>query len=482
MQPGYDPLRSLVDLSRGRAADHQKFQLTRSRGSLELDSPLGGVEYSLQSDDGSVSRTGVLPARLTNIPTGKYALVAKHQDWTITDSIEVQRGETARKSFSFATVPATINSEPAGALITINGRASGKTPLQINLPARAHELLAHLDGWPDQNQTVTVQADQKNEFQFVFANGSVKISSAPGGATVLADGREIGRTPWVIEDVKPGKVSYELRMAGYKSTSVTAQVEPQQQTFLAARLERSLSPEPGQPWTNSLGMKFVPVGAVRFSVWETRVQDYEAFCSATGHHRDAPDFVQGPTHPVVKVNWFDAVAFCKWLTDKEHDENLLEPHQSYRLPTDAEWSMAVGLKAEGGNTPEARDGKIRNEFPWGKQWPPPPGSGNYADRGAQRAKGGVIENYSDGFAQTSPAGSFKANALGIYDLGGNVWEWCSEGYKGDSTGAGRDWGVLRGGSWATSVRSECQSSYRNVVDRSERDVIYGFRCVLAETP
>jgi len=67
----------------------------------------------------------------------------------------------------------------------------------------------------------------------------------------------------------------------------------------------------------------------------------------------------------------------------------------------------------------------------------------------------------------------------LYDLGGNVWEWCVEGYKGSSSGTGRDWGVLRGGSWSTSSRTELQSSYRNVVDRNDRDVIYGFRCVLA---
>jgi len=59
-----------------------------------------------------------------------------------------------------------------------------------------------------------------------------------------------------------------------------------------------------------------------------------------------------------------------------------------------------------------------------------------------------------------------------------VGEWCAEGYKGDAAGGGRGWGVLRGGSWATSKRTEMQSSYRNVVDRNERDVIYGFRCVL----
>jgi formylglycine-generating enzyme required for sulfatase activity len=318
--------------------------------------------------------------------------------------------------------------------------------------------------------------------RFVFANGSVKITSAPGGAAIVASGRELGQTPLVIEEVKPGTVSYELRLAGYKATSITGQVEPQQQAFLAARLEKNIGPEEGQPWTNSLGMKFVPVGQIRISVWETRVQDYEAFCSATGHRHDPPDFPQGLTHPVVKVNWFDAVAFCKWLTEKEHEENTLADRQVYRLPTDLEWSAAVGLPNEGGSTPQARDGKIKNEFPWGKQWPPPSGAGNYADRSAKKRGVAVIENYTDNFPTTAPVGSFKPNSIGVYDLGGNVWQWCAEGYKGNNGAAGRDWGVLRGGSWATSNRLEMQSSYRNVVDRNDRDVIYGFRCVLAAQP
>jgi formylglycine-generating enzyme required for sulfatase activity len=182
------------------------------------------------------------------------------------------------------------------------------------------------------------------------------------------------------------------------------------------------------------------------------------------------------------VNWFDAVAFCHWLTEKERQDNTLPNGQVYRLPRDEEWSKAVGLPQESGATPESRDGKIRNEFPWGKQWPPPPGTGNFADKSArasQRTRGGVMENYSDGFAQTCPAGTFKPNGLGIYDLGGNVWEWCQESYNGKAGNRGRDWGVLRGGSWATSKRTELESSYRNVVERSDRDVIYGFRCVVA---
>jgi eukaryotic-like serine/threonine-protein kinase len=209
--------------------------------------------------------------------------------------------------------------------------------------------------------------------------------------------------------MKPGPVKYELRLAGYKPTSIERQVEPQRQIFLAARLEKSLSPEPRLSWTNSLGMKFVSLGQIRISIWETRVQDYEAFCRATGRHYEPPDFPQGPTHPVVKVNWFDATAFCKWPTEKEREKGVVEDRQLYRLPTDLEWSAAVGLPNETGSTPEARDGKIQNEFPWGKQWPPPAGAGNYSAAGQRRGA-------------TLPAGSFKPNALGLYDLGGNVWE------------------------------------------------------------
>ncbi|MFZ3376273.1 MAG: bifunctional serine/threonine-protein kinase/formylglycine-generating enzyme family protein [Chthoniobacterales bacterium] len=482
MNPGYDPIETSIDLSGGKSFEPSVFRLVRSKGALEVQSDPPGAQFSLRSEDGQISRDGVTPAKIVDLPTGNYSVMARRGEWEMHETVEVQRGEITRKSFAFLNAAVAIVSEPAGAEVFVDGTSRGHTPLQIELPARPHELVAHLDGWPDERQSLTVEAQHENFAHFVFANGSVKITSAPGGATVIANGRELGQTPLVIEEVKPGPANYELRLAGYKSTSASGRVEPQQQAFLAARLEKSLGPEPGHPWTNSLGMKFVPLGDIRISIWETRVQDYQTFCRATGRHYEPPDFSQAPTHPVVKVNWFDANAFCKWLTDKEHEENMLEDRQFYRLPTDLEWSAAVGLPSEGGTTPEARDGKIRNEFPWGKQWPPPSGAGNYADRSAKLRGGAVIENYVDNYPATAPVGSFKPNSLGIYDLGGNVWEWCAEGYRGNSAGAGRDWGVLRGGSWATSNRLEMQSSYRDVVDRNDRDVTYGFRCVLATQP
>jgi eukaryotic-like serine/threonine-protein kinase len=470
MAPGYDRLETNLDLSSKRPVDLPAFHLVRSKGALQIKSEPAGAQFSLRSEDGQVTREGVTPQSIVDLPTGKYSLTAHRGDWWMQHEVEVQRGETTNKSFAFVSAITNVTSEPSGAEIFVDGESRGRTPLRLDLPSRPHELVAHLDGWPDEQQRIDVDAQRENTAHFVFANGSVKITSAPGGATVIANGKEFGQTPLVIEEVKPGNAAYELRLAGYKATSVSGKVEPQQQTFLAARLEKSAGPVSGQPFTNSLGMKFVPLNNVHISAWETRVQDYQAFCRATGRRYEPADFPQTATHPVVKVNWFDAMAFCKWLTDKEREENLIEDQQAYRLPTDLEWSMAVGLINESGATPQARDGKIKSEFPWGKQWPPPSDGGNYFAASAQRRRA------------TMPVGSFKPNSLGLYDLGGNVWEWCGDTYKGDSVVTGRDWGVLRGGSWATSNRLEMQSSYRNVIDRNDRDVIYGFRCVLATQP
>jgi eukaryotic-like serine/threonine-protein kinase len=470
MSPGYDPIETLLDLGSRKSVEAPVFRLARSKGALNVESDPPGAQFTLRSEDGEISLAGVAPQKILDLPTGKYALIAKRGDWEMRADVEIQRGETTRKSFAFVNGTVSVTSQPPGAEILVDGIPHGRTPLRIELPARPHELIAQLEGWPTEQQALTVESQHENSAHFIFANGSAKITSAPGGATVLANGRALGQTPLVIEEVKPGDVTYEIQLAGYKPGSVSGNVKPQQQTFLAMRLEKSVGPAPGQPFTNSLGMKFVPLGDIQISVWETRVQDYEAFCRATGRHYEPADFHQTATDPAVKVSWFDAMAFCKWLTEKEHDENLIEDRRAYRLPTDLEWSMAVGLINESGATPEIRDGKIKNEFPWGKQWPPPNGAANYSAATGRRR------------GATMPVGSFKPNSLGLYDLGGNVWEWCLDTYKGGTSGSNRDWGVLRGGSWATSNRTEMQSSYRNVIDRNDRDVIYGFRCVLATQP
>jgi len=219
----------------------------------------------------------------------------------------------------------------------------------------------------------------------------------------------------------------------------------------------------GHRWTNSLGMVFVPVAgtAVQFSIWDTRVQDYQVFVAATKRAWEKPSFAQGPTHPAVNVSWDDAKAFCAWLTEKEQRAGALNPTQTYRLPSDLEWSTAVGLEKEAGSTPKERDGKVADVYPWGTAWPPPRGAGNYAR-----------SMNVDDFDYTSPVGSFAANKFGLYDMGGNVWQRCEDSYNGRSGAS-----VMRGGSWHV-VGTLLLSSCRGRGNGHDSLGNYGFRCVL----
>ena len=279
----------------------------------------------------------------------------------------------------------------------------------------------------------------------------------------------------------------------------------------AARAARANSPvavaSKDAPFVNSLGMKFVPVPIgggptagqrVLFGVWDVRVQDYTAYAAAqeaagkkvNGEWKTASkDGVPAGReldHPVVAVSWEDAQAFCQWLTEKEQAEGRLPRDLKYRLPSDEEWSWAVGLPPEVGRTPEEKNGKNDVDFPWGREWPPVKKVGNYADEsfhakfpGKRNEKENRDENlwmkdYTDGYATTSPVGAFPANAYGLYDMGGNVWQWCEDWWNKDQKDR-----VLRGASWSNYVRSNLRSSHRPRNPAATRNCNYGFRCVVS---
>jgi hypothetical protein len=227
---------------------------------------------------------------------------------------------------------------------------------------------------------------------------------------------------------------------------------------------------PTNAFVNTLGMPFVPVPGtdVQFCIWETRVKDYAAYAAANAGVDESwkkpfgDKFKQEDTHPVVEVNWEDANAFCEWLTKKELAAGKIKTGQKYRLPTDAEWSVAVGLGQEKGNTPKEKSRGIKDVYPWGKELPPPVEAGNY--------------NKSlkvDKFEYTAPVGSFAANKLGLHDMGGNVWEWCEDKYS--PTSANR---VVRGASWNVGGPDALLSSSRYGGTPDFRGGLIGFRCVL----
>jgi len=211
-----------------------------------------------------------------------------------------------------------------------------------------------------------------------------------------------------------------------------------------------------KPYRNSLGMEFLPIQDtnVLFSVWDTRVRDYEFFARDTGRSVPKPNFKQTPDHPVVNVSWEDARAFCEWLSAKER--------QRYRLPTDAEWSTAVGLPPENGATPREKDSQIKDYYPWGPAWPPPIGTANYA-----------ASLKMDTYENTSPVDAFPRNRYGLRDMSGNVWQWCEDAFDSNSKKC-----VLRGGAWNIDSPEILLSSFRFSARPKERADTIGFRCVL----
>ncbi len=139
-----------------------------------------------------------------------------------------------------------------------------------------------------------------------------------------------------------------------------------------------------------------------------------------------------PEHPVVHVSWNDAAAYCAWR-DK-------------RLPTEAEWDLAAAAGGDGGGD---GGGAL---YPWGDdptvdgQWQANVWQGPFPAR----------DEATDGHDYLAPVGAYPPNALGIHDLGGNVWEWIDAWYVPGRSGGDR---LLKGGSWLCSV-TYCEG-YRN---------------------
>lgn len=245
---------------------------------------------------------------------------------------------------------------------------------------------------------------------------------------------------------------------------------------------RPTRPTPPNSTINSLGMALVPVPGTRvlMCIHETRQQDYAAYEAAnpakSGNQKHAQAFWGWEDHPV-SASWDEAQAFCAWLSQKEG--------KKYRLPTDGEWSHAVGIgsqeKRKQDTHPKDLSGKIRNLFPWGSSWPPPEGAGNLPDISGITEWPGTwphdIKRYDDGFTGTAPVMSFKPNSLGIYDLGGNAAEWC-EDWHDDS----RQQRVLRNCAFWHRLNGDdfMLSSYRDSDRPDSGSDGNGFRIVLEQ--
>lgn len=298
---------------------------------------------------------------------------------------------------------------------------------------------------------------------------SAPVGSFPAGLHGLFD--MAGNVQELCEDWSDGKQSSKVLRGGGWDSHAASHLWiskrwrwPMNMAYTPGGFRVVLERQPAA-WTNSLGQVFAPVPGtdVQFCIWHTRVQDYAAFAAATGRTAIRLAFSQAPSHPAVYVSWEDAQAFCHWLTSYERSAQTLLAGMRYRLPLDWEWSVATGLAEPRDGLPADKHLKSTNAYPWGSQWPPPQGVANYAE--------GLSV---DTFAKTSPVGSFPPGTHGLFDLGGNAWQWCEDAFDRSLTNR-----VLRGGSWHNDYAKMLNSSYRHVQLPDKRDASYGFRIVLA---
>ena len=239
----------------------------------------------------------------------------------------------------------------------------------------------------------------------------------------------------------------------------------------------------------------VTVNSFYLSKYEITFSEFDAFCEATGRKKPSDNDWGRGLRPAIYISWYDVVEFCNWRSEQEGlrpcykiNKTWKDPDNTsrldnlkwlvecdfsangYRLPTEAEWEYA------------AREGGCKVRFGNGKGIADP-NEINFDGNKSYKQSYSVVGVYR---GKTVPVGSFSPNRLGLYDMSGNVEEWCWDWYdgnyyqnspkvnpRGPSTGSNR---VLRGGSWNDSPLF-CQLMLRIWTDPDNRYFNhYGFRC------
>jgi formylglycine-generating enzyme required for sulfatase activity len=464
---------------------------------------------------------GTTPLQI-ELSEGSHDLTVVHDGFSPWDSVIEVRANEDRSLPLIKLLPAdarlTVNSIPRGANVTVNGRYRGQSPLKLDLsPDIDYRIGLSKAGYGSTERQVRLRAAASESITVDLSArvGKLTVSASPADALIFIDGRERGSGSRTFSLSSAPHV-LEVRKSGYESFKRSVTTRPGYPQTIQVRLlsdEEARLRSVSSTMTNSTGQELRRVEPGTFTMGASRREqgrranevlvpvkltkpyfigarevtnrEYLRFrgnhVSDNGVHAS----LAANTNPVVNVSWADAVEYCNWLSAEEgltpayakqfeKWESVLPTPNGYRLPTEAEWVWAIRFQAR----------SSAPTFPWGNRLPPRRDSGNYAGYSARDLVPSVLPGYDDGFASTSPVGSFAANALGIYDGSGNVAEWTQDYYTvpqpgitealTDPTGPKRGTQrVIRGSSWRHAGVTELRSSYREFGTNGRVDV--GFR-------
>ena len=442
------------------------------------------------SSDGEYSAMLAYGSHTYKVEAGGY--ISKSGSFTI------GKGDMTPISVSLVSALATLSvSCPTPAVsLYVDKKSVGFLPWNGNLKEGMHLLEVRKDGYRSQQKTIQLAQQQKLDVAFDALSaiqGNLSVNFKPFGSDVYVDGVKVGQSPRVFNGVLVGNHNVEIRKPGYATSRQTVTISEGQTASISGSLTSSTSSSSANTLSssgsslsgnaltisvkNGINIEMVKVEAGSFNMGalydeDDIVQKYLGHSGDDEAHRviltknyfiGKYEVTQalwkvvmgGKTYgdnnePKGFVSWKDCQKFISKL-------NILTGKQ-FRLPTEAEWEYAArggkkscGYKYSGGNS--------LYEVAWSKG-----NSGSYR----------VV-------------GTRKPNELGIYDMSGNVSEWCYDWYgsysslpQANPTGADSgSYRVMRGGSFAYG-EAQCEPSTRSYKDPNSRNYSFGFRLVLAE--
>ena len=410
-----------------------------------------------------------------------------------------------------------LRTNPSGANITIGNAYLGQTPLNVPLSKDVkHVIQISKSGYEPVSRTVRIPAAEKKEMtvNLKARKGVIHFAVDPPDAELVINGKRRGPVP---EKLKLVAIEHqlEIRKKGYRPYRTQIVPRPGFPQEIKTTLTK-LGIKTAKPTNKMQAKNGYPLNLIRptpFTMGSSRreqgrrsnetlrrIQLQRPFYMGTREvtNKEFKEFVANHRSgafkgnrlsrddlPVVQVTWQEAVMFCNWLSAKESLSPVYiqkgdtwvatRPLGSgYRLPTEAEWEYCARYK----------DNQTLLKYPWGNRFPPKSPAGNYADVSAKGLLSVYLEDYHDGYAVAAPSAKFRPNDLGLYDLGGNVSEWCHDYYatyayndkKVYVDPSGPEQGkhhVVKGSSWKHASISTLRLSYRDYSDDKRPDL--GFR-------
>jgi len=362
----------------------------------------------------------------------------------------------------------SIGTTTPGTQIYVNDQLKGTSSWSGSLSAGTYRVEGRLQGYRNHRQNVTLSQRDRQELTIPALQaitGSLNVNYQPVNAEVWIDGKKAGTSPDVFRKLLVGGHEVEIRKDGYASKKERVTIAEGQTYALSGSLEpssasqatSSVSSSPGSAiesiTVNGVSFNMVRVDGGTFQMGATSEQQNPDSDEKPVHRVTLSDYYIGETEvtqglweavmgsnpsnfkgsnlPVERVSWDDSQAFIRKL-------NQLTGRR-FRLPTEAEWEYA------------ARGGNRSRGYQYG-------GSNTLTD---------VAWYYDNSKDKTHDVKTKQSNELGLYDMSGNVWEWCQDWYgdysssaqtnpTGPSSGSIR---VYRGGSWGRDAR-RCRVSGR----------------------